>query len=216
MLVKYIGKNFTMQPTFKNIIFDLGGIFLTINYQKTADAFKELGVKNFDELYAQHHASTLFENLETGKIFAADFYEQFRILSNTALLDNEIETAWNAMLGGFPIERIDWLKEIKQRYNVYLYSNTNAIHYQAFMNIYEQTIGEGNFNSHFVKAYYSHEYGFRKPYASSYNQLLQRENLIASETIFIDDTLVNIEGAAEIGLQTLHLVAPNTLLDLHW
>jgi putative hydrolase of the HAD superfamily len=58
----------------KNIIFDLGGVLLNIDYNKTSIAFKKLGVVNFDELYAQSKANELFENLETGLISNEDFY----------------------------------------------------------------------------------------------------------------------------------------------
>ena len=37
----------------KHIIFDLGGVILNIDYQLTSQAFKQLGVNNFDELYSQ-------------------------------------------------------------------------------------------------------------------------------------------------------------------
>ena len=57
----------------KNIIFDLGGVFLTIDYQKTERAFINLGVKNFHSLYSQHKASGLFKLLETGNISIEDF-----------------------------------------------------------------------------------------------------------------------------------------------
>ena len=38
--------------------------------------------------------------------------------------------------------------------------------------------------------------------------------LLAEETLFIDDTLKNIEAAQQLGLQTIHLKHPLTLLDL--
>ena len=149
----------------KNIIFDLGGIFLDIDYPKTEKAFINLGITNFPELYNQHHASDLFELLETGKITPTEFYNQFASLSPVVVTDKQIQEAWNAMLGTFPLERIEWLKQIKNRYNIFLFSNTNKIHHDAF-------------------------------------------------TLFIDDTFTNIEGAKEAGMQTIHLVAPRTVLDL--
>ena len=60
---------------FKNILFDLGGIFLNIDYQKTEQAFIDLGVKDFGQLFSQQFSNTLFEYLETGKITPDDFYE---------------------------------------------------------------------------------------------------------------------------------------------
>ena len=37
----------------KNIIFDLGGVILNLDYSKTVNEFKKLGVLNFQELYSQ-------------------------------------------------------------------------------------------------------------------------------------------------------------------
>ena len=85
----------------KNIIFDLGGVFININYQKTETAFINAGVTNFNELYNQHRASTVFEDLETGKITPSDFYNELRKISNSQLSDTTIKSAWNAMLGDF-------------------------------------------------------------------------------------------------------------------
>jgi FMN phosphatase YigB (HAD superfamily) len=198
----------------KNIIFDLGGVFLDIHYHLTQKAFEDLGVTHFHELFTQHHASDIFEKLETGKISEKEFYNEFRSEANILLTDEQIKTAWNALLGRFPKERIDWLKEIKQRYNIYLFSNTNQIHYDAFIKTYEEDFGVNDFNDHFIKAYYSQHMGLRKPYPESFEFILNEQNLVVSETLFIDDTLKNIEGAKKLGLQTYHLVPPARLIDL--
>ena len=57
----------------RNIVFDLGGVLLNINYQLTEQAFVQLGIRNFAELYSQAEQSNLFNKLETGKIEPADF-----------------------------------------------------------------------------------------------------------------------------------------------
>lgn len=198
----------------KNIIFDLGGVFLNIDYKKTADAFIKLGVTNFNELYTQQTANELFESLETGKIEPLPFYEAIREATQLPLTNEEIRDAWSAMLLDFPPERMLWLAGIAKKYRVFLYSNTNIIHYDQFMQIFHQQNGERPFNDYFIKAYYSHEFGLRKPYPESYTALLDAEGLKVEETLFIDDTLKNIEGAKAAGLQTIHLVPPATVLDL--
>ncbi len=189
----------------KNILFDLGGVFLDINYQLTEQAFIDLGIADFGQRFNQQFSNTLFEDLETGKIDPETFYEAFRKETGTDLSNKTIEVAWNALLLDFPPERLTWLEGIKEKYPVYLYSNTNIIHYQCFIKMFEDKFGGKNFNDYFIKAYYSHELGLRKPYADSYKQLLKLENLEAGETLFIDDTLKNIEGAKAAGLQTLWL-----------
>jgi glucose-1-phosphatase len=204
-----------MKPTVKNIIFDLGGIFLSLNYQLTKDAFIALGIKDFDEHFTQHHANDLFERLEKGKISEIDFYDELRQATGLQASNEAIKTAWNAMLLGFVPEKIEWLKSIKQRYNVYLFSNTNQIHYDAFMDLYVRDIGTNDFNTHFIKAYYSQYMGLRKPYPESFQHILDEQNLLAAETLFIDDTEKNIVAANELGLQTILLLPPTTVLDLN-
>lgn len=200
----------------KNIIFDLGGVFIQIHYQKTSDAFKNLGILNFDDFFKQDFSNDLFEKLEAGFITPTEFYAQFRELTNTNLTDAEIEIAWNAMLGNFWQDRLDWLEAISRKYNIFLFSNTNEIHYKAFTKQYqEQNSTRKPLNEFFIKAYYSQTMGLRKPTVESYNFIINEQNLNPSETLFIDDTLKNIEGAKLALLQTLHLTAEINLTTIN-
>lgn len=196
----------------KNILFDLGGVFLDINYQLTEKAFIDLGITDFDQRFNQQFSNTLFEDLETGKVDPEVFYHRFRKETETELSNEAIERAWNALLLDFPAERLEWLEEMGRKYPVYLYSNTNLIHYQCFMKNFEEKFEGKKFNDYFRKAYYSHELGLRKPYPSSYTRIMELENLNPTETLFIDDTLKNIKGAQEAGLQTIWL-QPGMLLQ---
>ena len=202
----------------KNIIFDLGGVIINLNYQLTRKAFEILGVANFNDLYTQHHANPLFEQLEVGAIEPEAFYEALREATGLALNNSQIETAWNAMLLDFPVERLLWLDQIKNKYNIYLFSNTNAIHYKAFTTIYAQTaplVGlNPNFNHFFKTAYYSHTLKQRKPAVAAFEAVLQDANLDPAQTLFIDDTISNIEGAQKAGLQTLFLSGSLTVQDV--
>ena len=45
----------------KAIIFDFGGVILNIDYNKTNKAFRDMGVKGFDDMYSQKgNADPLF------------------------------------------------------------------------------------------------------------------------------------------------------------
>jgi len=202
----------------KNIIFDLGGVIINLNYQLTRKAFENLGVANFNDLYTQHHANPLFEQLEVGAIEPEAFYEALREATGLTLTNSQIETAWNAMLLDFPVERLLWLDQIKNKYDIYLFSNTNAIHYKAFTTIYAQTaplVGlNPNFNHFFKTAYYSHTLKQRKPAVAAFEAVLQDAKLDPAQTLFIDDTISNIEGAQKAGLQTLFLSGSLTVQDV--
>lgn len=202
-----------MTPT-KNIIFDLGGIFMNLDFSLTERAFIDLGITQFPTMFTQHHSNDLFEQLETGQMSETEFYDAFRSETGSNLTNQQIKTAWNALLLDFPPERLDWLGQIKHKYHIYLFSNTNRIHYDAFTEILARQNNCTNFDSYFIKAYYSHELGLRKPYVASFQKILEEQGLNAAETLFIDDTAKNLVGAREAGMQTLHLVAPQTVLEL--
>lgn len=198
----------------KNIIFDLGGVFLNIDFSITERAFIDLGVDRFSEMFTQHHSNDLFVELETGKISPEAFYEAFRKGTGTNLTDDAIKSAWNALLLDFRTPSLEWLAKIKNKYRVFLFSNTNKIHHDAFIESYKQQVGNADFDSFFEKAYYSQNMGMRKPNPEPFLQILKEQNLVASETLFIDDTIKNIETASSLGMQTVHLQWPQTLPDL--
>lgn len=200
----------------KNIIFDFGGVLLHIDFKKTHDAFEALGIKNAQAHFSQHHASQLFSRLETGHITPGEFYDLFRKEAGTTLTDLKIRNAWNAMLLEYSKENIHLLHTLAAKYNLYLFSNTNQIHYDWFARLYQKEFPGENLEDLFKSAWFSHEKGVRKPDPGVFTHLLQTEGLDASETLFIDDTIGNIEGAAAAGLQTHLLKSPADLplLDL--
>ena len=190
----------------KNIIFDLGGVLLQIDYQKTEESFVALGVKNFSKYFKQDFVSKLFDDFETGKISTNIFYNKFRTITKNNLTNLQIKNAWNAMLLTFWQNRLVWVESISTKYNIFLLSNTNEIHYNEVINIYNKSNSLKPFSSYFIKDYYSHILGLRKPIVSSYLKVIEEQHLLATETLFIDDTLKNIEGAKQASLQVLHLL----------
>lgn len=198
----------------KNIIFDLGGVLFNIDFAKTESAFKELGVTGFHEMFTQHHANDLFIQLETGALSETEFYEAFRAASGVSLTNEQIKTAWNALLLDFRLPTLAWLDKIKNQYQIFLFSNTNQIHHDAFHGMYKEQTGRDDFDSYFKKAYYSQHLGMRKPDISPFLHILKEQHLEAEETLFIDDTIKNVEAAREAGMLAHHLVWPQTLPDL--
>lgn len=193
----------------KAIIFDLGGVFLDVDYQKTIQEFSKLKI-NFDQ-FTQHSSSDLFKKLETGAITVPQFYDQFRIENNCDLNQDDIKNAWNAMLLDWRIEELKWLKELKEsgKYQLYLYSNTNQIHKDCFLSYLD-----GEFECLFDKVVYSHEFGYRKPDSRSFVELLNYLGLAAQDCLFIDDTLGNVVGASNAGITSIQLISPLKVSEL--
>jgi len=196
----------------KNIIFDLGGVLLNIDYERTATAFKKLGFAGFDNMYSQFKADELFAKLETGKISEKDFYTVLKKVGPAELTDEDIMLAWNALLLDFRAKSIAHLPILAKKYRLFLLSNTNIIHLQAFREIFQRQFGHNRFETAFTKAYYSNEIGLRKPDETVYSFVLKDSNLIASETLLVDDTHINITAATQFGLAT-RLLQPGEMIE---
>ena len=186
----------------KNLLFDFGGVILNLDYNLTTIAFKKLGYNNFDELFSQYKISELFERLETGHISEDTFFGVMRSLVKPNPSHREILDAWNAMLISYRIESLKFLEDLAPHYNLYLLSNTNIIHKRAFDKMLKEETEYKSLSAFFKKAYYSHLVGLRKPYNEVYNFVLSDAGIKPEETLFIDDSINNIETARKLNFKT--------------
>ena len=188
----------------KNIIFDLGNVLYDIDFNIMYDQFRELGIPDFQNHYTLNQSDELFFDLEKGFIDEVAFCNRFNQLYNLSLSHDQIIKAWNSLLKGYRKESMDWVKANQQKFPMFLFSNTNQIHFDFFIPQFEREIG-GDFEALFVTPYYSHKMGMRKPDPASFQYILDQEGLIAAETLFIDDNEPNVIAAVLLGLQVLHL-----------
>jgi putative hydrolase of the HAD superfamily len=195
----------------KNIIFDLGGVIFNVDYHKTLDEFKKLGLENFEQLYSQLQQTDLFDKLETGKISPAIFRNKIRQHISKPLTDEKIDAAWNAMILDTPKERLDVLSYVKSHFRTFLLSNTNEIHIDYFNKHLLDTFGIHDLSEYFEKLYFSYQIGLRKPDKEVFDYVIRINKLNPAETLFIDDTFQHIEGARKAGLQGFHLTNGETI-----
>lgn len=198
----------------QNIIFDLGGVLLNLDIQKTADAFAHMGVKNFRELFALGHAASFFKEYEVGSINDDEFITALQNLARLQFERESVIAGWNAMLRDFPTERIELLMKLKKKYRLFLFSNTNAIHLTAFQKTYSDAFGGNLLDALFEKTWYSHAINRRKPDVKAFEFVLQDAQLAPHQTLFIDDALVNVEGARAAGMQGYHLEPGKTVMEI--
>ncbi len=197
----------------KNIIFDFGGVVLNINPLLTYNYFKKLGLAN---LFEGADFSKPDENLllfEKGLISPQVFRNKIREKINYPIQDKEIDEAWNAMLLDIPIERIKLIKRLKTKYKTFLLSNTNEIHYIEYTKQLKIKYGFNNLSELFDETYFSFLLQLAKPGKDIYQYVINKNSLNPEETLFIDDSIINIEGAKATGLITYHLTNGETIND---
>lgn len=195
----------------KHIIFDLGGVLLNIDYKLTENAFVELGIEDFPQLYSQLRQTPLFDNIETGKISGVEFVAQLKEAAGVYLTEKQIVNAWNAMLLNFPLRRLQILQQLGLHYDLVLLSNTNEIHEAAFNNILQREHGIPNIGVFFDKVYLSHKVGLRKPMPEIFQKVLDDTGFDATDTLFIDDSPQHIVGAEKVGIKAIHLTGGMTI-----
>ncbi len=190
---------------YKNIIFDLGGVILNIDYSLTEKAFSNLGISDFKTLFSQAQQTQLFDNYEKGFISSDDFREEIRKQCINGTSDEDIDFAWNSILLNLPKERLNFLMSIKKKYRTFLLSNTNEIHMLFIYNYLKETFSISNFNDYFEKVYLSYELQMRKPDTEIFELVINQNKLLKEETLFIDDSPQHIESAKLLGIHTLLL-----------
>lgn len=197
----------------KNIIFDFGGVLIDVDYLKTIDAFKAIGITDFEQLYSQAQQERLFDRYETGKISSQYFINQLIGMINKPVTPNKVVSAWNAMLGAINTENIKAVEKLKNSgYNVFLLSNTNDIHIKVALDRWnkESIIQPEQL---FQKIYLSQEIGLRKPDTEIFEFVLNDIGAVAEDALFIDDSIQHIESASSLGIHTHLLKDINTLSD---
>lgn len=191
--------------TTKNIIFDLGGVIITLDQPRTDAALAHLGGMSGEEfrLLAAENMH-LFQAFERGELSNETFLEGLQKLLGTDATKEELVKAWDAMLVDLPAANLRTLEELGQKYRLFMLSNTNAIHVEEVHRMVKRVSGREDFSHLFDTAYYSQNIGARKPEPQSYGYILETHGLEPSETLFIDDNEENIRGARALGIQTWH------------
>jgi len=184
----------------RNIIFDLGGVLLNIDPKKTIDAFGKLGMEQLVGDKGLSYDHEIFYQMEQGKITSEEFRNGVRQLLPKEVSDDEIDAAWTAMLLNFPAIRVELVKNLRNDFKIYLFSNTNAIHVEKFHSIFRKQHGF-EVSTLFDKDFYSNEIGYRKPSPESFKEIIRLSGINPEESLFIDDSFQNVESAITSGLK---------------
>lgn len=176
----------------RNVILDLGGVLYAIDSGRTIAAFQALAGKNARPLSPDAYP---FPELEMGILAPDAFRASIRQQLDTEATDQELDAAWNALLLGPIPNRAQWVEALARRFRVVLLSNTNVIHRDVWMPQCEELF------SRMEATWFSYDLGMRKPDQGIYAHVLQAMDMRAEETLFLDDNVQNLAGAATLGIQ---------------
>ena len=187
------------------IIFDLGGVLIDWNPMYVFDTvfdddekkkyfFENICTPDWNE--KQDAGRSLNEATEELVSLHPDWEEPIRAYYGR----------WKEMLGGPIKETVEIFQQLKKtgKYKIYALTNWSAETFPVALEMYD-------FLHWFDGRVVSGEEKMRKPYPEFYKILLDRFNLVASETLFIDDNFRNAKAAEEIGMKVIHFQTPQQL-----
>ena len=191
----------------KNIFFDIGNVLIDIHPEDCFQYWTDSTNLKKDEII-KTFSTDLHNNYETGKISNDEFFYGFKnaLPQSYSLKKGDFWKGWDKILGKEK-RTIKILKSLSKGYNIWLLSNTNRKHINDSLKL------SSDFFKFINGSIYSFEVGVRKPDIIIYNKALTLSNSVASETLFIDDLIENIEAAETIGLNTIHYKNYNFLKE---
>jgi len=184
-----------------NIIFDLGGILLHLDYPALLEGLAGLGIRQ------KPFPSDLefLGSYETGEADTNTFLAGLGAIAAPGTGPHDLIRVWNSLLLGFPEEHVEMLARLKKKYRLFLLSNTNELHIASLEDRFRRDHPGKELADLFEKAYYSCRTGLRKPDPRIFAMVLQENGLAADETLFLDDTAEHVAGARTLGIQAMHV-----------
>lgn len=188
----------------RTIIFDLGGVLVNLETERTLQAFERLGIAEVNYGFTPANQPEVFSAYEVGKLSDAEFLSALKAHMREGTKDEEVIEAWNLMILDFPAHRIEFLRTLKKSYTLILLSNTNSLHIGYFLEDFKRNHPSIKFEDLFDSIYYSHEIQLRKPETAVFEFILEKHQLVPEECLFIDDNFVNTEAAKQLGINSIH------------
>ncbi len=186
----------------KTIVFDLGGVIITLDQSQAVRRFEELGVKDAKQRLDPYVQQGIFGNLEHGLISAEDFRLELSKLAGCEISNKQCEYAWQGYAKEVPERNLETLIRLrKENYRILLLSNTNPFMMEWVES--DRFDGKGHALSYyFDRLYLSYEMKMMKPDAEIFKKLLTEEHISPSEILFVDDGPRNVAAAKELGMRT--------------
>ncbi len=187
----------------KNIVFDFGGVVIDWNpeyvYRKVFPDEKER-----DYFLSEVCNSAWNVQQDAGRPFSEAIREASERFPNYAKEIEMYRSCWIKMIGGAIEKNVSLLDELKKNYCLFGLSNWSA---ETFPLVYEQY----DFFKVFEGIVLSGEEKLIKPDEKIFRVLLSRYEIKAEQSLFIDDSIKNIEAAEALGFNVIHLMTDTDL-----
>jgi len=184
------------------IIFDLGGVVITLDQQQAVSRFEALGLSDARQRLNAYTQEGIFGDLEGGKIDAETFRQKLSRMVGHEVTIEQCNHAWQGYAKEVPQRNLDALLRLRNEgYRLVLLSNTNPC-MMAWADSPDFD-GHGHSVRHYFDAVYlSYEMKLMKPDPNFFHQVLLAEHVSPYDCLFLDDGLRNVAAASQMGIRT--------------
>jgi len=190
----------------KNIVFDLGGVIITLDRDESVRRFREAGVDDVEKWLDPYKQNGLFLQFEEGLLSRDEFCDVLRKATGRPISKEGIDAGWLGFLKEVPVNKLKLLEDLKARgYHLYLLSNTNPVVMKWALTP-DFSLERKPLDAYFDKLYLSYQMKCVKPNPLIFQKMIDDSGMIPSETLFIDDGLANVQMGAKLGFKTFQPV----------
>jgi epoxide hydrolase-like predicted phosphatase len=190
--------------TFKAVYFDLGGVIVRTEFQAPRQHLAErLGI-DYDNLIKLVFDSDTAQQASIGAISEDEHWTA--TIQKMHLPESELAVIRDEFFAGDIIDRhlVDYMRELRKTHKVGLISN-------AWSGLRQWIINE-KFDDAFDGMIISAEAGVMKPDSKIFQIALEKLNVNAKESIFLDDFNENVQAANAFGMTAIHFDHPDRAL----
>ncbi len=180
----------------KVFFYDIGGVLVKLIMDKAFEKFSLASGKTVQDMRKIFSDLDICRSYETGEMSSQEFYRKISDLTGVKMSFEEFAKVWcdDVFIENRP--EIECLKRLKQKYRIFLLSNTNELHYKYLLSTLPVLrLVDG--------AVLSYEVGACKPEKKIYLEALKAADAKPHECVFIDDTKENIEAARSLGIRAV-------------
>lgn len=177
----------------KNIIFDLSEVIISGFHKAEYIVEKNTNIKAEEFLEQRKEVNDIFLDAMRGKCTEDEYIEALLKSANWNVNKEIIKKSIRQNLDTKVEGTMKIIEKLKERYNLILLSD----HIKEWVDYIIETNKELEIFGH---KYFSYEYGKLKTDEGTFKYVLEKEKIIPSETIFIDDNKENVEIAKQNGI----------------